>query len=199
MKKVILNVPEDVAQELGNKLSKLIKEFDIQEDNDGVLDCLLPITERVKTFEDACKVLSGRAEAGDEDAALLLADYESNADNIKTSGIVAFMKLCIITAALNEGWKPTFSKDEYRWFPWFRYYTKEEIEKMSEEERLKLGLVGAYAHYGSRCGLAFVDSYDAWSRTGTGLGSRLAYKSEALADYSGKQFKDIWVDYVGKF
>ena len=34
MKKVILNVPEDMAQELGNKLSELIKEFDIQEDNE---------------------------------------------------------------------------------------------------------------------------------------------------------------------
>ena len=199
MKKVILNVPEDVAQEFGNKISELIKEFDIQEDNDGVLDCLLPITERVKTFEDACKVLSDRAANGDEDAALLLADYESNADNIKTSGIVAFMKLCIITAALNEGWKPTFSKDEYRWFPWFRYYTKEEIEKMFEEERLKLGLVGATADYGSPGGLAYVSSYYGWSSALTYCGSRLAYKSEALADYSGKQFKDIWVDYVGKF
>ena len=199
MKKVILNVPDDVAQELGNKLSELIKEFDIQEDNNGVLDCLLPITERVKTFEDACKVLSGRAEAGDEDAALLLADYESNADNIKTSGIVAFMKLCIITAALNEGWKPTFTDDEYRWFPWFRYYTKEEIEEMTEEKKQKLGLVGAYAAYGSQGGLAYVHSHHDWSYTSAGIGSRLAYKSEALADYSGKQFKDIWVDYVGKF
>ena len=154
MKQIMLNVPDDVAQDFGEKVKGLLSEFDIEADNDGVLDCLLPITERVKTFEDACKVLGARAANGDEDAALLLADYESNADNIKTSGIVAFMKLCIITAALNEGWKPTFSKDEYRWFPWFRYYTKEEIEKMSEEERLKLGLVGASADDGSRGGLA---------------------------------------------
>ena len=157
----------------------------------------LPITERVKTFEGACKVLNGRAEAGDEGAALLLADYESNANNIKTSGILTFMKLCIITAALNEGWKPTFSKDEYRWYPWFRYYTKEEIEKMSEGERLMLGLVSAAADPDGGVAFVFADRDSLFTYPSSG--SRLAYKSIALADYSGKQFKDIWVDYVGKF
>lgn len=197
----MLNVPDDVAQDFGEKVKGLLSEFDIEADNDGVLDCLLPITERVKTFEDACKVLGARAERGDDDAGTMLADYESNADNIKTSGIVAFMKLCIITAALNEGWKPTFTDNEYRWFPWFRYYTKEEIEEMTEEKKQKLGLVGACAGaaYGSRSGLAYVISDHGWSFSHTSFGSRLAYKSEALADYSGKQFKDIWVDYVGKF
>ena len=190
MKKVILNVPEDVAQELGNKLSELIKEFDIQEDNAGVLDCLLPITKRVKTVEDALRVLG----TPDEEIKDFFKPFEKLGKDV-----VAYMKLRVITEALNEGWKPTFSKDEYRWFPWFRYYTKEEIEKMSEEERLKLGLVGAAAIYGSLSGLACVHSVSDWSDTSASIGSRLAYKSEALADYSGKQFKDIWADYVGKF
>lgn len=199
MKQIMLNVPDDVAQDFGEKVKGLLSEFDIEADNDGVLDCLLPITERVKTFEDACKVLGARAERGDDDAGTMLADYESNAENIKTSGIVAFMKLCIITAALNEGWKPKFTDDEYRWFPWFRYYTKEEIEEMTEEKKQKLGLVGASADNGAFAGLGYVYSYHAWSDAFAACGSRLAYKSEALADYSGKQFKDIWVDYVGKF
>lgn len=199
MKKIMLNVPDDVAQDFGEKVKDLLSEFDIEADNDGVLDCLLPITDRVKTFEDACKVLNARAEAGDEDAGIMLADYESNADNIKIGGIVAFMKLCIITAALNEGWKPTFDEDEYRWFPWFRYYTKEDIDKMSEEQKQKLGLVGASACGGTQGGLAFVYSYSGWSHTSAIIGSRLAYKSEALADYSGRQFREIWEVYVGKF
>ena len=62
-----------------------------------------------------------------------------------------------------------------------------------------LGLVGANANNGSQSGLAYVNSDDDWSGADASFGSRLAYKSEALADYSGKQFKDIWVDYVGKF
>ena len=197
MKKVILNVPDDVAQDFGEKVKGLLSEFDIEADNDGVLDCLLPITERVKTFEDACKVLGEHH--------TLVGQYEEVKERLEgysfenKAHLLAYQKLCIIAAALNEGWKPTFSKDEYRWFPWFRYYTKEEIEKMSEEERLKLGLVGAYASDGSPGGLAFVYSTYDWSAAYTSCGSRLAYKSEALADYSGKQFKDIWVDYVGKF
>ena len=201
MKKVILNVPEDMAQELGNKLSELIKEFDIQEDNDGVLDCLLPITERVKTFEDACKVLNGRAEAGDEDAALLLADYESNADNIKTSGIVAFMKLCIIAAALNEGWKPQFTNDEYRWYPWFTLWTEEELKGKSEQWKKDhaLWLFGGLSSRGALCGLASAPSHFAWSASDSPLSARLAVKSKELAVYFGKQFISIWADYVGKF
>lgn len=201
MKKVILNVPEDMAQELGNKLSELIKEFDIQEDNDGVLDCLLPITERVKTFEDACKVLNGRAEAGDEDAALLLADYESNADNIKTSGIVAFMKLCIIAAALNEGWKPQFTNDEYRWYPWFTLWTEEELKGKSEQWKKDhaLWLCGGNSYAGATCGLASAYSDHAWSSSSSYISARLAVKSKELAVYFGKQFISIWADYVGKF
>ena len=113
--------------------------------------------------------------------------------------LIAYMKLSIITAALNEGWVPTFADDEYRWFPWFRYYTKEEIEEMSEEKKQKLGLVGAAASSGSLGGLAYVDSYDGWANARPSVGSRLAYKTEELADYSGKQFKEIWADYVGKF
>lgn len=194
MKKVILNVPEDVAQELGNKLSELIKEFDIQEDNDGVLDCLLPITERVRTFEDARKVLNGRAEAGDEDAALLLADYESNADNIKTSAIVAFMKLSIITAALNEGWKPTFNENEYRYFPWFRIYQKKEDDK--EGSRVVARSCNDSDAFG---GVACVDAYNVSSHASMYFGSRLAFRTSELAEYAGRQFLDIWEKYIGKF
>ena len=54
-----------------------------------------PVTERIKTFEDACRELDKRAESN-EGIALLLADYESNADNIKTNSTKAYMKLCII-------------------------------------------------------------------------------------------------------
>ena len=186
----MLNVPDDVAQDFGEKVKGLLSEFDIEADNDGVLDCLLPITERVKTVEDALRVLG----TPDEEIQDFFKPFEKLGKDV-----VAYMKLSAITEALNEGWKPTFSKDEYRWFPWFRYYTKEEIEEMTEEKKQKLGLVGADASYGSRGGLACVSSGSDWSSANASVGSRLAYKSEALADYSGKQFKDIWVDYVGKF
>ena len=190
MKQIMLNVPDDVAQDFGEKVKGLLSEFDIEADNDGVLDCLLPITERVKTVEDALRVLG----TPDEEIKDFFKPFEKLGKDV-----VAYMKLRVITEALNEGWKPKFTDDEYRWFPWFRYYTKEEIEEMTEEKKQKLGLVGAAAGAGSRGGLACVYSSSGWSYSSASVGSRLAYKSEALADYSGKQFKDIWVDYVGKF
>ena len=83
------------------------------------------ITERIKTFEDACKELSRRAEDGDEKAAVLLADYESTADNIKIMETVVSMKLSILAYALNEGWEPRFTTDEYRYYPCFELFTQE--------------------------------------------------------------------------
>ena len=77
----------------------------------------------------------------------------------------AYIDLRIIVAALNEGWKPTFAEGEKRWCPWF------EIKDG--------GVSFAYASY---------DSSDA----DTSICSRLAFKSEELAKYAGKQFINIY-------
>ncbi len=47
------------------------------------------------------------------------------------------------------------------------------------------GVAYAYAHYDS-------------SVTFTSIGSRLAFKTRELAEYAGKQFIEIWADYVFK-
>lgn len=155
-----------------------------------------PVTERIKTFEDACKEVGRLAEGGNEVLANLLCDYESNADNILTKSTLAYMKLCIIAASLNEGWEPHFTKDEYRWYPWFYLYTQEEIDEMDEEEKKKLWLFGSDSYLGAICVLAYAYSSDASSVSSASLSARLAVKSEALARYFGQQFIDIWSDYV---
>ena len=94
-----------------------------------------PVTERIKTFEDACNELGRMAEKGDDTAANLLSDYESNGNNILVKQTLATMKLSIIAHALNEGWQPQFTKEEYRYHPWFYLYTQEQIDKMDEEEK----------------------------------------------------------------
>ena len=154
-----------------------------------------PVTERIKTFEDACRELDKRAESN-EGIALLLADYESNADNIKTNSTKAYMKLCIIAAALNEGWEPKFTTGEYRYYPWFCLYTQKEIDKMDEEKKKSLVLFGGGSHDGAACGLASADSADAWAAANSCISARLAVKTDELAEYFGKQFIDIWADYV---
>ena len=159
----------------------------------------LNVTERIKTFEDARKEVRRLAEGGNEVLANLLCDYESNADNILTKSTLAYMKLCIIAAALNEGWEPHFTTEEYRYYPWFYLYTQEEIEKMDEEKKKKLWLFGGLSYAGAACGLAVAASYSAWSLLHAAFSARLAVKSEALAKYFGHQFIDILADYlIGK-
>lgn len=155
-----------------------------------------PVTERIKTFEDARKEVRRLAEGGNEVLANLLCDYESNADNILTKSTLAYMKLCIIAAALNEGWEPQFTTDERRHYPWFYLYTQEEIDKMDEEKKKSLWLFGGRSDSGSACGLASAGSFGAWSVSASGLSARIAVKSEELAKYFGHQFVDIWSDYV---
>ena len=79
-------------------------------------------------------------------------------DSDISSDLVAYLKLRIITAALNEGWTPQFTEDEYRYFPWFWLYTKEEIAKMDKEERKKVVLFGGTADLGSSAGFAYAHS-----------------------------------------
>ena len=191
MKEITVAVPDGKKAEWVNGVLTLIDE----EVNDN-----RPVMERIKTFEDACRELGKRAESN-EGIALLLADYESNASNIKTKGTLAYMKLCIITAALNEGWKPQFTNDEYRWYPWFTFWTEEELKEKSEQWKKDhaLWMFGGYSSLGSNCGLAYASSDYAWSYSSALFSARLAVKSEELAVYFGKQFISIWADYVGPF
>lgn len=149
-----------------------------------------PVTERVKTFDDACKELGIDAEAIQQqwqDAGITMLDE------------VAYQKLRIITAALNEGWEPEFKEDEYRYYPYCILYTKAEIEQKDDEwkdeHNLQLWVGGGSSGNGADCGLAFAPSDDAWSYAYASISARLAHKTEELAIYSGKQFTELWANY----
>ena len=120
-----------------------------------------PITERVKTFEDACNILGENhpcviAYNAFEHDVMAVVDAKEIAD------VAAYLKLRIIATALNEGWKPEFTENEYRWYPWFYLYTQEEIDEMTEERKKELSLLlwGGRANHGSYCGLGYVYSGD---------------------------------------
>lgn len=77
-------------------------------------------------------------------------------------------------------------------------YTKEEIAKMDKEERKKVVLFGGDADNGSAAGFASALSNIAPSNARANLGSRLCFKSSALAKYAGEQFAEIYFAFVGK-
>lgn len=150
------------------------------------------VRERIKTFEDACEWCLTH------DKNHLVAAYQSMCGSGGTVGckdVEAYLKLRIIAAALNEGWEPQFTDNEWRYFPWFCIYTKKELEEMDEEERSRV--VGrAHSHANANGGLACAFARYASSNSYTNFGSRLAFKSEELAVYCGKQFIDIWADFI---
>lgn len=152
-----------------------------------------PVTERIKTFEDACKELG-------KDNPMVIA-YQNNSlhdtDVIEENrDILVYMKLRIITAALNEGWEPQFTQDEERWYPWFILWTDEELSDKSDEWKQRNHLIDFDEYFqGELAGFASATSSYAPSLSAADIGSRLCYKSEALADYSGRQFADLWADF----
>ena len=145
------------------------------------------VMERIKTFEDACNELG--------------IDHNEWMQDKKELGleadVIAYLKLRIIAAALNEGWKPQFTTDEYRYFPWFCLYTQSEIDEMNEEDKSRV-VFRSYYNANAYGGVAYaVTSFDS-SFAGTSIGSRLAFKTRELAEYAGRQFVEIWADYVFK-
>lgn len=145
------------------------------------------VMERVKTFKDACNELGIEHDKWVQDKK----DLGLEAD------VIAYLKLRIIAAALNEGWKPQFTTDEYRYFPWFYLYTQSEIDEMSEEEKSRV-VCRSVSYANASGGVAFAYAYNDSSDTSTGIGSRLAFKTRELAEYAGRQFVEIWADYVFK-
>lgn len=147
------------------------------------------IKERVKTFDDAVAIL------GNDNQAVI--DYYAIADKTCTEDILAFAKLRVIAEALNEGWKPKFDGDECRYYPWFYIYTKEEYEKLDEDEKKACRVVGrSYYNSYANGGLVFANANNASSSSYSDNGSRLAFKTRELGEYCGKQFIDIWEKFL---
>lgn len=143
-----------------------------------------PVIERVKTFEDAVK------ELGDNHPLVNIYDTITNEyseDEMKP--VVDYIKVCIIVAALNEGWVPQFVDGEERWYPWFWLYTNKEMAEMDEAKRATCRVVGRADNCANALGgLAFANADFASSHSSTYYGVRLAFRTEELAEYAGKQF-----------
>lgn len=151
----------------------------------------LPATERVKTYEDAVLELGN-----DHPLVEAASSAEWRFTNSEDKDIIAYLKLRVIVAALNDGWKPQFVPGELRWYPWYELISKDEYDAMSEDEKQERRCVGrsdvnAYAHGG----LVYSVAYVASSVSHAYSGSRLAFKSEALAEYAGKQFAELFADF----
>lgn len=153
MKKVTVEIPE------GKKLVLKDGAYIVVEDKPE------DVRDRIKTFEDAYKELDGR----DDELHYLIAEYDNSWACCKE--LLAYLKLRIIVAALNEGWEPEFKEGENR------YYI---LGKLKNDCVILSGV------YYDPLGICMYHGY------------RLAFKSKELAEYAGEQFKDLWIDYLTK-
>lgn len=140
---------------------------------------------RIKTLEDAMEITG-----------MSLPEVEN-----LPKDVIAYMKLRIIAAALNGlnadtlAEFPKFKRGEWRWFPCFYVFSQEEIEAMDESEKaLVLARSGSSSSAGG--GVACAGASSAASSSYANCGSRLALKSRNLAEYAGKQFIEIWADFL---
>ncbi|MDO4929608.1 MAG: hypothetical protein Q4E59_00585 [Bacteroidales bacterium] len=146
----------------------------------------MDVTVRVKTFEDACE------ELGSEHP--LVIEYKTISTRVGglTPDIIAYLKLRIIVAALNEGWEPQFTEDEWRWYGWYYLVSKEEYDKMNDADKSRVVCRGGCNAHG---GVAGSYASNALSYAYSYYGSRLAFKSEELAEYAARQFIDLFADF----
>ena len=173
MKKLEITVPEGKKAEWVNGVLTLIDEKDVR-----------PISERADSHENACKVLD-----------IPFDNFENEEKDVR-----AYKILRIIAKAWNEDAEfPRFVKGEKRWYPCVDLYTKEEVNRMSEEDKKRVLLWGGSALHGVVCGLVCAPAHSAFSSATATFGARLGFKSKELAVKCVEQFPELWYDYlIGK-
>ncbi|MGB4775721.1 MAG: hypothetical protein WBP45_11140 [Daejeonella sp.] len=127
----------------------------------------MKITEKIKTYEDACQV-----EGVDPVKSLPYPSPQSD-DEKAINGVA---KMFRIGRVLNEGWQPDWNNDnEYKYYSWF------DMETYPDQ----VGSGAGFSSYDYGC-----------DGSGTIVGSRLCFKSRELAEYAGKQFLSIYREYM---
>lgn len=184
--KILTNYPQISKEQVINEMTKAFGEEALKPQD---------IKERIKTFEDAVNAIG-------EDHPLV-AQYKAITNAFKEDDnnlhLFAYTRIAIIAEALNEGWRPEYTENEYRYYPWFGLYTQEEYDEMDDDDKECCRFVGrSYSYASAFGGLVYAYAGFGSAYSYAVIGSRLAFKSRDLAIYCGKQFIDIWINYLFK-
>lgn len=143
-----------------------------------------PVTERIRTLQDAIH------ELGNDNPLVMEYDKLANV----SPDVEAYLELRIIVAALNEGWQPKFD-GEWRYYPWFKLVSQSDIEDMDEEEKNRV-VRRSYNSASTNGGVVCASAGSVASSVYGYSGSRLALKSEELAEYAGRQFLKFYAQMI---
>ncbi len=133
---------------------------------------IVDIKERMKSFEDALSIM-------EQIRPSIRLEYKHICDlkSDYTKRLIAEFQLLVLSEVLNEGWKPNWNdSNEYKYYPWF--------------------FVGGDASDGAGAGFGIVRSDVGASAAYTNVGSRLCFKSRALAEYAGRTFTTLYEQYL---
>ena len=142
---------------------------------------LIPVTERILTLRGACRELG-------EDHPFVESLIQVSDLNTEDVNLLAFLRLRVICTALNEGWVAKPGNASY--YPVFKFFTEAEVKEMDNKAADTLYIIEPKFD----TEFTAVDySFAAMSETDN---SCLRLKTSELAKYCGKQFIDIWMNYL---
>ena len=152
----------------------------------------------IKTYEDACEALGISpisTTEHDDDNDVVQTDTEHY---VFPKHLVALYKLETISKALWGKWqpKPDAKGGEYYYYPWFALWTDEEIKREADDFKKKGALLAAHASNGSSAGFGFLSANSRSSYANAHIGFRLCQETEEKAMYFGRQFIDLWAEYL---
>lgn len=144
----------------------------------------------IKTFADACEKLGMKEH---------LLTGSMGGDREAQGQAQALYKLLIIQRAINNGvWR---DKDGWSYYPYWVLYSKENMERMSEEEKQKKGirqlLSCAAAVNADSSAFRCANAFSRGASTSTYYGFPLCFNSEEAARYAAKQFEYLFFQYYG--
>ena len=156
----------------------------------------------IKSYEDACVALGVEPMVfGENDPFIGELDEDCQDYGCKVADlpnhIIALVKLETISRAL---WgksfqpKPDAEGSKIFYYPWFALYTQKEIDDMNEDQRG--ALLSATALYGATAGFGSLHTHYRSSHSPAHFGFRLCQETDEKATYFGKQFIQLWADYL---
>lgn len=147
----------------------------------------------IKTYEDACEALGVEPIFNEPNPIMNLYGVEYEVP----PHIIAMMKLETISRALwGRTWEPKPDADGSKlfYYPVFALYTQQEIENMDEDERV--GLLSVNAVGGAVAGFGCLYIARSSSYVSVDISSRLYQEDSEKAEYFGKQFLELWAEYM---
>ena len=158
----------------------------------------------IKTYEDACEALGLAPIYSDlsKDADRAICQYSEAQRQYGyimklPKHILALMKLETISRALwGRNWEPTPDTNESKWFyyPYFALWTNDEVRTI--DENIKDNFLSTNVIHNTDATFGYLHTYRSSNFIYTNAGHSLCQETEEKAEYFGRQFIELWAEYL---